>query len=1162
MRRLIICLVVTSLLVMTQAAASGFTLRLGLYDFFSFEPRDITEICEDAFGFRPTNVIPLNFTSDSLIDGYIGFDFESQSISYYDNAAASSIPIEDFITELFGFTPLRLSVVHRSGEYDDLVGWDFNKIVILSLDDFHLDDVTLELAGALSVSGLCGNEQSNIDEATIVYDGEDWYLDYEYITDLVENLLGVDVFRMTPLNFQDGAADDGLLFTYGADNEPPQADFSIDPETGDTKTTFWFDASSSSDYEDASAELKVRWDFDSDGVYETERSYDKQSLHAFTTPGRHDITVEVMDMEGATDTATKTLTVQNSLPTARFESLPDIGTIGTLFWFDASTSHDVEDAAEELEVRWDFESDGEYDTDFSTDKTVSHQYERPMQYTVTLLIRDTSAGVAATTGSVEVQNMGPYPCFEVAPPTGNYETEFEFDASCSSDVEDDITALQVRWDWDSDGEYDTDFSYNKVAERGGWPVGTHLITIEVRDSAGDSSMTAAQIIVENTAPNAAFLVQPIQGTVRTAFNFDAGTSSDLEDETADLLVRWDFNSDGEFDTSFSTTKTAARSFASPGQKTITVQVADTHDARSVESHSVTVANTSPVACFTFTPHLGDTNTDFSFDASCSTDWESTTGSLEFRWDFNNDGAYETEFSSSPDILHRFSEPGSWTVVVEVKDAHGATDQVTQAIDVEQGNRPPVACFTVVPQNGTTETVFEFDASCSSDPDSDTSAQLQIRWDFEGDGVFDTSFSTTKSAYHTYTTTGYKDAVLEVLDTEGGTDTATQRLFIEAANVPPVACFGITPESGNTTTNFSLDASCSNDPDGSEATLQFRWDFENDGVFDTAYLSTPFISHQFTTAGSKTVLLEVKDIRGSVNTTTRNLTVDEQNVPPVACFTVTPLYGNTTTDFAVNATCSNDPDGSEATLRFRWDWTNDGVFDTSYSNQKTASHRYTTPGTKTIVLQAMDSEGATDQTTWTVEVEQGNEAPIGCFTVNPSAGTTDTNFAFDSACSSDPDGSDSTLQVRWDWTNDGVYDTAFTTTKTANHSYPSPGEFVVLLEVKDAAGATGHYAKGINVQSSDNNPPVAYFTVEPSAGTLSTLFFFDASSSFDTDEATGGTLQFRWDFDGDGTYDTSYSYQQTTTHTFGETGTYNVQLEVRDPQGAADTCTRPVYVTDV
>ncbi len=90
----------------------------------------------------------------------------------------------------------------------------------------------------------------------------------------------------------------------------------------------------------------------------------------------------------------------NTPPTASFTVIPSAGDLSTVFEFDASSSWDYEDSSQILEVRWDFDGDGEWDTDWSTEKIVYHQYDLPSEYVVKLEVRD-SLGLTNVT-SIEV----------------------------------------------------------------------------------------------------------------------------------------------------------------------------------------------------------------------------------------------------------------------------------------------------------------------------------------------------------------------------------------------------------------------------------------------------------------------------------------------------------------------------------------------------------------------------------------------------------------------------------------------------------------------------------------------------------------------------------------------------------------------------------------
>ena len=89
-------------------------------------------------------------------------------------------------------------------------------------------------------------------------------------------------------------------------------------------------------------------------------------------------------------------------PTASFTTSPSTGDLTTLFSFDASDSWDSEDSLEALEIRWDFDGDGEWDTDWSAEKVAQYQYTVPGEYTVRLEVRDTDGLTDNATVSVEV----------------------------------------------------------------------------------------------------------------------------------------------------------------------------------------------------------------------------------------------------------------------------------------------------------------------------------------------------------------------------------------------------------------------------------------------------------------------------------------------------------------------------------------------------------------------------------------------------------------------------------------------------------------------------------------------------------------------------------------------------------------------------------------
>lgn len=94
-------------------------------------------------------------------------------------------------------------------------------------------------------------------------------------------------------------------------NQSPQALFTIQPLEGDTETIFSFDPSQSLDKEDPSYRLRARWDFENDGIFDTDwlTLKEKPSFH-YTKIGKKEIKLEVIDTGQKIGSLIKELTVK------------------------------------------------------------------------------------------------------------------------------------------------------------------------------------------------------------------------------------------------------------------------------------------------------------------------------------------------------------------------------------------------------------------------------------------------------------------------------------------------------------------------------------------------------------------------------------------------------------------------------------------------------------------------------------------------------------------------------------------------------------------------------------------------------------------------------------------------------------------------------------
>ncbi len=387
-----------------------------------------------------------------------------------------------------------------------------------------------------------------------------------------------------------------------SDNTKPVANFIVSPESGTVETEFSFDASATSDAEDESSALRVRWDFDNDGNFETAWTTEKTATQKYDAIGTYSVKLEVKDSGGLVSEKIKTVVVSNNpntAPVADFIVNPASGTVETEFSFDASSSSDAEDQAGSLEVRFDFDNNGDFETSWSTEKTATHKYDAIGTYSVKLEVKDSGGLVSEKIKTVVVSNnpnTAPVANFTVSPEEGDLNTEFLFDASASSDAEDDISALRVRWDFDNDGNFETDWSTEKTAVHTYDIAGAYIIKLEVKDSGGLVSENIKAIVVNeipNTAPVADFTINPEEGDLNTEFLFDASASSDAEDDISALNIRWDFNGDNQFDTDWSTEKTATYTYSTAGTYSVKLEVKDSGDLVSEKIKTVVVEKPAP-----------------------------------------------------------------------------------------------------------------------------------------------------------------------------------------------------------------------------------------------------------------------------------------------------------------------------------------------------------------------------------------------------------------------------------------------------------------------------------------------------------------------------------------------------------------------------------------
>jgi hypothetical protein len=271
-----------------------------------------------------------------------------------------------------------------------------------------------------------------------------------------------------------------------------------------------------------------------------------------------------------------------------------------------------------------------------------------------------------------------------------------------------------------------------------------------------------------------------------------------------------------------------------------------------------------------------------------------------------------------------------------------------SIDV---NRPPVADADG-PYVSTEGATVTFDGSGSNDPDRDA---LQYRWDFDGDGVFDSGWSSSPTSTHSWADQWGGMAKLEVSD---GRLTDDDWASVTISNVAPsVSATGDSIVEGGTAT---VSATFTDPGVQDTHTATVNWGdgspVEAVAVNQGAGSGSLSATHIYAENGSFTVTVSVTDDDG--DTGSGNATVTVSNVVPV-----------------VSATGSTIPEGGVATVSATF--TDPGVLDTHTAiidwgdgspaeavgvtqgagfGSLSASHMYGDNGNFTAVVTVTDDDG--------------------------------------------------------------------------------------------------------------------------------------------------------------------------------------------------------------
>ncbi len=288
--------------------------------------------------------------------------------------------------------------------------------------------------------------------------------------------------------------------------------------------------------------------------------------------------------------------------------------------------------------------------------------------------------------------------------------------------------------------------------------------------------------------------------------------------------------------------------------------------------------------------------------------------------------------------------GDNIVIARIRDNAGNTSTVVSTFRV--------AVLRAIPGANPSSGYAPLTVNLSTNGEDPVGSIEIFRWDFDGNGTWDSYDTVARDYTHIYSSSGDYTAVLFVQSSTGAT--ATESIVIRVENRPPVASADVLPSNGQVPLTVQLMGSGS-DQDGS--IVLYEWDFEGDGVFDWSSISSGNTTHAYTTEGTYQAVFRVTDNRGAVATAAAVTTVVRASPPgsPTASASVNPTSGEAPLVVNFNGT-TTDPNNN--IVLYEWDYDGDGVYDWSSGTMAQTTFTYTQAGSHIASFRVTDATGLT------------------------------------------------------------------------------------------------------------------------------------------------------------------------------------------------------------
>jgi len=289
------------------------------------------------------------------------------------------------------------------------------------------------------------------------------------------------------------------------------------------------------------------------------------------------------------------------------------------------------------------------------------------------------------------------------------------------------------------------------------PLGQVEIKIKVKHNSGNESQKSLIVFVkEEKKLSATPIASQTTAYAPTTIRFAPKVSTDNAIQT----YYWDFDGDGTYDRSDIMAYSYTWNYTTPGDYNATLKVVDVNGKKFKGSTIIHILNAPPQVTVESSPSNGATPLDVNFIVTAT----DSNGIALYEWDFDGDGVYEANSTSSGTTTHQYTTQGVFNARLRVTDSLGAstiyTTPTTKVLALATGS--PSVTASASASTGQAPLSINFSAT-ATDPQGKGFAQYE--WDFDGDGIYDYNGSTA-SVNHTFVESKIFYPKIKVTTTDG------------------------------------------------------------------------------------------------------------------------------------------------------------------------------------------------------------------------------------------------------------------------------------------------------------------------------------------------------------------------------------------------------------